>query len=469
MGQVASNPSSYTFVQAYNEYGWKSLNDSTLLKPQVYNEILLQNGGGERMLDFLRLMKDGEYSMSRRSLDIISEGQRERVLTSTNAISVGTAGAQISFTVTPDNSGTINGIWVQVGDTIIIPGDYQTDGEDHEYYVDGVTGTATKTITATPLNSSGRIGTEVPIGTEFVVGGNKNGWGTGQPEGKVDVKQKRTYYAELSKASIEIEGGIDALEWWVEKGQDGKNSVMFESQANLEFDLDRQLDFKLFFSELNTNSISVASQAGGSNLLPSTKGLWQHGKDEGMSQTYGGAYTVSYMYDLKDFLRSKNVTSRDLMYGYGTDLGRQIHEAVKDEIREYSGGTDLFKKADTYGFDVKYINVNGMNIALKEFDSFSNPTKFGNNNLKYRQNGIVMPIGTEKVSVNGKSSVKPMIMMGYARNNGVDRSRVLRFIDGMTGSTGMASNQNDVASLNALSEHTTIVTHPEQLILIEKV
>jgi hypothetical protein len=207
MAKVSSNPTSRRFVQAYNEYGFLSLN-SALLKPEVYQKILNENGGGERFLDFLEAAGD-TYTMSSRTLKILSKGQSQRVVRNNAQIATGAAGADVTFVVYTGDRTTLpgdDGVYIQVGDVLLCPADYQTAGEPRTYFVSAYN-TSTYTATLKPFAADGntitqaQIGTAVPAQTEWVVLGSKHGFGTGQPDGRVFVISEREYKTDITKDS----------------------------------------------------------------------------------------------------------------------------------------------------------------------------------------------------------------------------------------------------------------------------
>lgn len=474
MADTNTYPASNVKVGAFDASNFVSLN-SALFKDDVYPEILKRNGYGELIFDILEL-SEATYDMKQRSTRVLEMGQMERVVTvGTGGIAVGAAGAAATFTLDTSDQDSAGGIPVQVNDTVIIDGTFQASGEDKEYVITAISGATPPVITLTPLSGAAAsvpadIDTAIPAGTKLTIASDKHGYGTGQPDGAYDVIYYRDYEAEITKTTHAVEGGVDALEWWAMPRKSGGNGVMFRGQEILEFKHNKKLDGKLFFSEPNENTanLTATSTFGGTNALPSTKGIWNWATEVGQNFGYSGAWSMADFYDMKDILRAQNVTTNELMFMYGTNLGRQIEESNLDWIREYSGGTDLYKNANSLGVNIKNVEVNGLMFGLKEMKSFANPTRWGNNSLSFADRGLVIPIGAEAVTIDGQSTVKPTIMMGYLKNNGVDRTRKFGYLKGMDQGGDVASDV-DASKVFLLSEHATIVHRPNQFIRVKPV
>ena len=461
-------PDSKTVGGNFNLAAWASI-FSTKFKPQKWNEVLRRNGYGENIFDFLQ-MAGLDTPVKARSITVFEEGDIERTVKLAGAIEVGDAGGSIEFTIHTDDRDDAGGVPLRENFGVVIPAAYQTSGEDRIYVVTDIT---TYVVTAVPLSADGtvtesQISVEVPANTRLKIHASYWGPGTGQPEGTTFDLYERTYYNTIAKESMGFEGGMGAIETWLVETKGGDPGIYIKGQEQVEFLMNKQISDHLFLGELNDNAALVqTSQAGGSNKRYSALGIWNHALASGQELTYsGGEITDDDMADVDDLLRSNNVTSTEVMFWYGPVLSRAVENMNLKFIKEYSGGTDLMITPQKLGVNIKYLTRNGITFAFKPVGDFRNPNRLGGSAYTFPQKGLMYPVSEAKVEFQGKTDVTPTFQIGYLNNKGEDRTRIVRFLDGMTGKERIAVSQYDVSNLYMLSEFIPLVFKPNQLITV---
>ncbi len=462
-------PASASKVGQYNFGEWVSIFDTRL--DDGYMKEIERYGLGSHFMDFLELA-DYKTNITTRTPKVFERLEWETTVTVGSEIAIGGAGGDISFTVAAADVDASGNLPVMEGEGLVIPASKQTPGEDRIYVISDITGT---TVTASPLSADGsagypdqsQISVAIPVGTVLKVHGMYKGPGTGQPPGHNTYRAERTYYTSLPKTSMNYEGGINAIKWRDIPSESGVNQVWIEGQELAENFHSKRIDDHIFLGELNDNAaLTEASQWGGTNKRLSSQGLWNWGGTAGQDLTYDVAWETSNLYDYKDLIISQNVVSREILFLYGTDLGRQIEEANLDWVREFSGGSDLFRTANEIGVDIKFFKGNGFMFQFQEIKSFANPLRWGNKEYNFSKYGLMFPNQMEPVQIEGRTERHANIALGYLNNNGEDRTRIIRVLDGMSGRMSQAVDQYDGSNLYMLTEFAPLIFRPNQIVRV---
>lgn len=457
-------------VGNFNEAHWRPLMEQRL-DPGYFLETF-RYGLGSMYMDFLE-MAGRVMNLTTDNPKIFEKLEIENTVKINAAIAVsGAAGDPISVVVHTDDRDTNGKVPIKVGDGLVIPAQYQTALEDRIYVITAYD-SGTFTATCEPLTEAGtditasEIAVEVPAATVLKIHSYYTGRGTELPDGKYNYRLVREYQTQIIKATRLWEGGMQALKWYSVPSDVGGTTAWIEGQDEMEFDFRKMIDDALFLGELNDNSALVeTSYAGGSNLRKATKGIWNWGKEYGQPLDYAIGFDMSYFYDVKDLLNAKNVISREVMFNVGTDLLRYIEESNLDWLKEYSGGSDLMMASDQVGIETRRVLVNGVLFQLNELMSFGNPLRYGNKDYNFSKYGLIIPEGTDRAQVGGKTELHPNFMIGYLNNNGENRTKTMGFLDGTTGRS-VPTNRYDASEAFIQCEMASIVLRPEQLITVE--
>lgn len=468
---AATYPDSNVRVSQFNFANWASLWDARF--DEGFLEELNIYGVGSFYFDFLK-MANQTTSVTTRTPKVFEKLEWEATVTSSTIIDVATyggAGDDLVFTIDASDIDAAGNVPVQVGDGIVCPRAYQSPNQDRIYVITDITANV---VTMSPLSQAGttitasQIDVDIPASTTFKVHASYWGPGTGQPTGHYDVRSQRSYATQIIKTSMNYEGGIQALKWREIKTESGVNSAWLEGQALAESYHTKKIDDAIFLGELNDNAaLTQASQFGGTNKRLASKGLWNWGEEAGQELLYPGTWDYTHLYDFKDLIISQNVVAREIMFMYGTDLGRMVEEANLDYIKEFSGGSSLFQTAQKIGVNIKFFQGNGFTFAFKEIASFANPLRWGNKEYEFSKYGIMLPNMMESVTIEGRTERHPNLVLGFLNWAGENRERIVRVVDGMSGRSAISTNEYDGSNLWMLTEMCPLVFRPNQIVLVK--
>jgi hypothetical protein len=464
-----SYPTSYTKVGEYNFGEWATLFNARF--DDTYQQEIDRYGLGSHFMDGL-MLAGNTTNISNRTPKVFERVEWEATVQTGSVINTGAAGANISFVINASDRDASGNYPVAVGDGLVIPAANQATGENRIYVITGIV-TGTHTVTAAPLSADGNTVTESEIsvavasGTRLKIHSYYTGYGTGQPPGHNTVRAERTYYTQIIKTSMNYEGGINAIKWRPVKTESGINSAWMEGQELAENIHSKRMDDVIILGEVNDNAALVeTSQWSGSNKRTATQGLWNWGSEAGQDLLYPGTWEYTHLYDYKDLIISQQVIGREVMYLYGTDLGRMIEESDLRYIREFSGGSDLFVTNNKLGINVKYFMGNGFLFQFQELQSFANPQRWGNPAYKFSRYGLMLPNQNQVATVDGKTERYWSITLGYLNHGGEDRTRIVRVLDGMSGRSSQAVDQYDGSNLYMLTEFVPIILRPNQIVRV---
>jgi hypothetical protein len=460
---------------------WNSLY-STMLKPQVWGELIQRFGYLPGLLDFLE--HTGQVkNVKGQTITVYEEGALEKPIRIGSEISTGSAGADIEFTLHADEYDDNNDYYVQVGDDVVIPAAYQPTGikTDRRYRVMSSTGSAgSLTFTASPVSGDGntvtasQISTAVPSGTYLAVLGGSYAPGSQGAVAKSRGWYSRTFTTDIKRRAIHMEGSIQSDERYYENLKGGGKGMYTKTSAEADFLLSADINDALFLSEAEDNTSLVLADRNSANKdIRTTVGLWNHLDARGMEQTYSGQYDMDDFDLVKDYFLSQGVTRGDATFFTGSDLGRYIENSMLDFIREYSAGTDLTSKnAGMFremGIGVNTIFKNGIRFMLFNLDSLSNVNKWAVSSLKTPEIGFIIP--QQDVTVSGRASADGSyklrnLTLGYKNYNGENRTRIIQPVSGVNGMGFPATDTYDDIRFELLSEFMLIANKVNQYVKV---
>lgn len=473
----------YTAIGNYTQ-AWASLY-SISFPPEIYQQWFQRYGKGFKILDFLRMFGRTQTTANRVFYHY-EDAAEQRVITladngSGSGIQTGGAGVTRTIKLAAGDFDSNGNGPLREHFTVLIPKAYQHAdvGKDRWYVVTNVGAGATTAIvyTLTPLDDDARIGTNIPVGTELIIGPSHFAAGTGQPDGMAVGTYRRTHNTHIVKESVGFEGGQVAQRSYRDfipfVDGSGNQRLFDKGTVETEFRLDDQIDSALFIGEPNDNTsvLTQTSQAGGSPVRTGTKGLWNWQTELAQSLSYIDDFDMEYFDQIKPLLQSQGVIDTDVLFCYGSNLGLKVENGVLEALKEWSGGSDLLKKGNQmFGVDFKTVMKNGVKFMCKELASFANPNKLGNSSYQFKDAGMMIPVGMATVSnkqYGGKESV-PNISICFYNHNGEDRTRIAGTVAGMNGMGYQIVDQYDRTNVYFLSEFSTFAANVNQQIQIVK-
>lgn len=422
---------------------------------QILMKLYSQYGSGNLARDLMRKFGN-ERMVGNDFLKAHYEGKAFRTITLDGDTTVGgSAGAAVVLTISADDADSQGNIFVRVGDDILYK---HIDNKIYPLRVESISGLD---ITVKPLDSTITVAV-IADATELSVGGNSFADHTGQPTGLTRGLFEDTFYARLSKESMNMTGGELAKERWHEVMDDGGNKLYWsKAYADTEFSMDVKEEMGAFLGQKNTNSIVQSSKNSVNNAVQSGDGWWKIMDNDAGKLNYGtGTFSVSEFDNIETYLRSQHITSGVLNWMVGAGLRNKLSDAGIDFSKTNSGGTD-FTKIVNAGFDgdeAKALNMNfdmftrgSFTHMINVLDTFSNPDLLGNDTYDFNDSAMITPLGG-KVKDKSTFSMLDNIGIAYVNHNGVNRKRVIGTVNGMSGMPNMPiQNEYDGIDVYMLS------------------
>jgi hypothetical protein len=458
-------------------------------KPQVWRKIYKQYGHLFDVFDWIDLMGD-TIDLKGDTMDVFEQYAYERPITiGTGGIATGATGATITFTLAATDYDANNNGPLNPQSDILIPGSYCADtSQDYLYLVTGDDGGvgAAKIYTAIPHLKAGtnfaaaRITTAIPAGTQLMIGGDEWGTGTDQPKGLTNGSLKHSYYTTISKATFDMEGGLQYQENYLDNVplRGGKGVGRFNAATTqYEFDLNRKINYKIWLGQENDNTgLTMTNSYGNSVAIKAQRGFLQWLQKLALKKTYSDKFEVIDFDDIKPLMISVGVSAQEMLFGMGDLLYVNMENSGYNFIKENSSATDVMKKLDEVGLDFRIFTKQNFRFILKEFGNLSNPNGMGLTAYaeRYRSMGFIVPMGENEVTIRGAAAnvdgkVKiSSLMMGYPQHNGESRQRVVGYLNGMTGQMFPIVQSTDTLKGMMLSEFMFIPTGVQKMVLVNK-
>jgi hypothetical protein len=449
---------------------WRSTVSSETLDPQYYGNLVQLYGDMLRLYDIMMWAKKSA-PVKGRSITVFEEGAITDTIDLTSVIAAGAAGAALTAVSTSKGVG-------RIGFDVYIPAQYTNQEIPVPYKITNKQGSYTYTLT--PWNSAFQVTTEIPIGQKLILGASSYAPGEAQPAGMKRAWYKHTHATRIMKETLHIEGGQQALQELAALAQAQDGSTLVNRSLNeTEFRLRiQQADF-LLNGQPNNNSLVGSNSLSESNAVGSDYGLIPGMYAGAMRQYYTGGYGKDNFDVVKFLLASQGVGAGMVDFYFGQELGLGIENSGLEFVREFSGGTDLYKSLGEMGFVMKRFTKNGVVFNLIEVPEFSNPLAYGANGYNYETLGMIFPNTKVTASMNtydnqgmsmGASEKKALshVEVAYLSNNGEDRALVIGDAAGVNGMGYKFTNAYDQMSWYMLTEQMNILNALNQAILVLK-
>lgn len=455
---------------------WHSIYDLEF-EPQVYPQWFQKYNKGFGIKDWLYLAGQ-TFNVKSNTITAFEDGALVRpVQLNASGITAQTSpGDMITFRLHANEYNTDGDTYLRVGDTISIPAKFMSgQSTPAEFRVTAVGATASADCNAWPLDAAAQITSTVTASSYLMVGATRHARGTGQPSPRSYGAYSRTFTTGISKESLLIEGGQIMQASYRSKVKGGGDGLWNRAQLLAEFSLDNQLNYALLLSQENTNDLTEATQRSTNNAVRSTVGLWDHLEDYAQKLNFAIAFSLNDFYTAKELLRSQGVVDTEVLLGMGDKLSRGFETLGLEYLKEYSA-SNLLESMTKIGIRPKVITIGNVNFVAKEFAGLSNPQTFGTDADYWGNAGFMIPMSQVSVKssdiaiegIEGGKVVIPNVALGYVNNNGENRTRILKYVAGVTGVGLDASHQYDEFSGYMLTEYMLVAMQVNQMIRILK-
>lgn len=450
---------------------WRLTVESETLKPMTYGELVQLYGDQLRLWDFMMWAKR-QTEVKSRSVTVLEEGFIHDTLDVSTQIAAGAAGADLTLVAAKGNG--------RIGFDIHIPAKYVNSNIPVSYKISNKTGTGPYTYTLTPWDVASQVTVNIPVGQKLIVGASSYAPGERQPASVRRAWYSHDHQTRIMKETLDIEGGQQALEEWAELAQAKDGSTLMNRSLNeTEFRMRIQMNDYMLMGQPNANSLVGANKSGESNAVSSDYGLIPGMYQQAMKQYYTGSYGKDNFDGIKFLLASQGVGKGTVNFCYGQELGLGIENSGLEFVREFSGGTDLYKNMAEVGFIMKAFTKNGIRNILTEIPEFSNPVAYGADGFNFETLGMIFPDSKVTATMNysderGRSVAEyekkalNHVSLGYLNNNGENRKLVVGDAAGVNGLGYKFTNDYDQSTWYMLTEMMTFLLALNQTILVLK-
>jgi hypothetical protein len=271
----------------------------------------------------------------------------------------------------------------------------------------GPSPTFTTTFTLAPKTGQA-LGTVAP-GQELSIVSGSMAQGTGPIAPAARDIRKKSFYLQLAKEHIGIEGGVLATQVWNNVwADDGKKiiGVYSDAMSDLQYRMDLKVDGGLWIGQENPAGVGQLTQlgyAGYQNPVGGTNGLIRSAAAEGLNYPHSGTWALTNFDDLTTYLVQQRVPTGYIMFMQGVTLGNIINNVlyqanlntavnytqVADTL--FGGGDKGSKLAMNIDFK-QYGHNTGYNFLFRAMYNFSNPSTFGVPAYGFPERGLCMPL-----------------------------------------------------------------------------
>ena len=448
---------------------WRLTVESETLDPQTYGELVQLYGDQLRLWDFMMWAKR-THDVKARSVTVLEEGFIHDTLDVSTEVAISLAGADLTV-ISAKSSG-------RIGFDVHIPAKYVNSSIPLSYKITDKSGTGPYTYTLSPWNSTTLVNVAIPVGQKLIVGASSYAPGQNQPASMKRAWYSHSHATRIMKETLDIEGGQQALQEWAELAQAKDGSTLLSRSLNeTEFRLRIQMNDYMLMGQQNNNTFVGANSQGESNAVSSDKGILHGMYDGAMRQYYTGAYGKDNFDIIKFLLASQGVGKGIVNVCYGQEMGLGIENSGLEFIREFSGGTDLYKNMAEVGFVMKQFTKNGITSILTEIPEFSNPVAYGADGFNFETLGMIFPDAKVSSTMNyydnvgrsvGGSEKKALnhVTIGYLNNNGENRKLVVGDAAGVNGLGYKFTNAYDQSTWYMLTEMMVFLLALNQTILV---
>lgn len=463
------------------------------IKEQVLAKLYKQEGDGAKLLDLLRIVGNEFFVKGERLTAFEEIGVKGTVtVAAAGPTATGhTAGAPLYFQLGSGDYDTSGNLPLRVGETVYIPGSffsktYPVAAQVTNSYTSGsygglTAGTGASRVWEIYVLEGTKLQSNLTASTVFAIGPTLFGRGAGQPNQKFQLKYQRDFYTGISKETVEITGGLQAMERQVAFDIEGRTRIWDAGLAKAEFSLDKQIEMALWVGNLNSGNVSLSNtEQGVATKTKSTKGLIPTLADAGSqlvleNSSFNGLEDFD---DIRDIQLANNVIADTNLFLTNPKLYTMVENTVI--TASDNGSAQLYdRELQMFGIPFKRVMKNNRIYYLVELSTLANPRGLGATALGTGPNGFVIPLenvsttvsseitfgNTTYTPMSGKVSI-PNIAVGYLDNNGESRRKVINVVSGVNGMGFPASNQYDKINGYLLSEYMLAVMTPNKIVWV---
>lgn len=493
------NPASLGSTGYVGNYGQTYIDAVSLsgavpeFKEQVYAKLFQREGEGAKLLDLMRIAGNEFFVKGERLTAFEELGDKKTVAVAAAgpAATGHTAGDPLYFKVSSADYDASGNLPLRVGDVVYLPGAkfnvaYPVAAQVFETYTSGTygglsAGTGANRVYGVKVLEGKKLQSDLGTPT-LLVGHTAFGRGAGQPAARFYANYQRDFYTGISKETVEIVGGVSAMERQVVFEIEGQPRIWDAGLARAEFALDKQIEHALWLSNLNIATTPVAlsnTESGEATKTKTTKGFLRTISELGSKLTLDTAFNgLEDFDDIRELQLSQNVVAGVNLFLCNPKLYTQVENTMLN-AGDNGGITMYDKELQMFGIPFKRVMKNNRLFYLIELPTLASLSGLGATTLGSAPNGFVIPLENVATSINteisyqnvvytpqsGKVSL-PNIGIGYLNNNGENRRKVINVVAGVNGMNIPASNQYDTVKGYMLSEYMLFLMGANKIVWV---
>lgn len=437
------------------------------LKPQTFGEVVDRYGQGLSLCSFANLA-GRTMGVKSPTITIFEKGAPTRPV----KVSIAVDAAPVTGTSVTLNVADGSDAYMREFFSIVIPASYTNKTIDQELRLTGGAGAWVGSF----HDVTAAITTELDE-VVCAVGASAFGYGSKQPDPMATGSYERSTSERIIKSTNGLEGGVLYQEEWEDFAlKHGGRGIWTKSIAELDFDVDNQMDSALLTGQkiTNTSGITQLSVDGTTKAVPSAEGLNVIMAELAQELEWDATgFGVAKFRALRPLLENVGVVNQSLDMFAGSDLNSSIEEEMIEFLKTNAGGTKYWDTIGKVGFMVNNIKLDGVQTNIAVLHALSNPNKFGLDSYTYKKEGFLFTQGEYRATLQDggeKQDLRlPHLTLGYPDGNGENRQRIFMMEPGMHGIQGMpniATNDYDGVKMHALSHFIPIWNHMYKTIKI---
>jgi hypothetical protein len=455
-------------------------------KPNIYPEIMKLYPDEEALFLTATRLAGNVIKVPSDHVTVYYKGAIQRTVSIGVIATLGAAGAlskiKLSQTTGQDYDPVSGTSFLRVGFTLYVPSQFTNTPSStghlgfyvQSYGTDGVNGTLAGIATEYTIIPKGNYTLIAGAAGNAVcmVGDSSYGIGDGQPKGIVSYEYEETFHPQLSKETVDVAGGIAEIQRWQDELRGGKETVL-EGTEYAHIRLDSQIETAFWLGQKADPNYPVTSlnNEDGSSTILGTEGIIPQLDTDGMALPYDPSnYKLETLKAIKFMMESQLVASKTVKGFAGPDYMSNFETGWIDYLKEssYTDLTTINNGMRQVGYPVGRVHSNGMNIDFFNMPTWGKPNSMGHVGSPFRSLAVFMP-DTQATARIGNKEAQEVTMnnvtLGFVANHGVDRTRVIRIADGMTGRSSSAVNGYDRERIYMLSHYMWMIFYKNQMII----
>lgn len=434
-------------------------------KPQIAMELYQEFGYGITMIQQMR-NQAAEFQFANDYFEAHSEGVNYDTIT-VKSVAQATISTVDYTAIELSDADLDNGAYLpRVNESVL----YQhTNGKIYRLHIVSITAGTNPKLNVLPFAADAELSEPdvtagISVGDVMALGGTTFAPGTNMPAGRRSGLFQYLFYPFITKETVDFISGELLKEQWYDQQVGGYNSPW--SRALIKHDMDHDIaeEANWLFGQENDRVLTQEDKFGEDQTIAAGDGLWTRLIDFGGELPYGtGDFNYYSLEVAAAYLESQGVTGGLIAWYVAPKLARKIDNGLVDYISDTSGGADLTMVVErgfagfAEGADPRAVGINITQLSYGAYTfvvipmlGWANPKFIGAASYDLSSSGFMCPMG-DQVKDKKSNKYMPNIGIGSAAHYGVNRKRVFKVLNGIT---GFENGAPSIDEWDAVSGHT---------------